>query len=179
MKANRDDFESPVPAWDHYRIVKKVEEAIHAELESLDYKGYAIGLYAGYALAPDEKAQSEDDAYPFAMSFGYQVGRELNFLTPDEEYFASSVDERDSGPLTDEFIEKMYRRLEAELNQAVPPETGTILPRLEITVAGSTYCYGLMCKLCRPGQCTRRTCVGKKRWFKRTCSGWVCQHTAC
>jgi hypothetical protein len=162
--------DSPVPPWDHYAITKEAESEIHAALEQIDYEGYAIGLYAGYATIPDEHAESESD--PFAMCFGYEVGEQSEVYLPEDEETEANKDD----PLTDEFLDRLFAELAEKFSEVTPPEAGIVLPRMEITVLGSLQCAGRMVKLCRPGNCSRQTCIGKLRRFNKTCNGWKCQH---
>lgn len=162
--------DAPVPPWQHYDIAKGLERDVHAALEHANYEGYAIGLYAGYATIPGKRADEESGQ--FAMCFGYEVGEEAEvFLPEDEEPGANKED-----PLTDEILDRLFEQLSQQFNEAAPPEAGSVLPRMEITVLGSLQCAGRMIKLCRPGNCSRQACIGKQRRFNKTCKGWKCSH---
>lgn len=176
MKEQMSYPDSPVPPWQHYDIVKRLEFEIHAELEKINYKGYAIGLYAGYVLAPDNQKQDEDPQ-PFSMCYGYNVNEEVVIIPNDT--LGERFDETKNDPLPEEFIDELYQKLEQFLIESAPPDVGIILPRLEITVSGSKSCCGLMCKLCRPGDCIKDGCKGKRRRFRKTCQGWKCTHKSC
>lgn len=161
--------DSPVPPWTHYEITKQLEKELHEALVQIDPEGYAIGLYAGYTIIPDEHAEEETAQH--AMCFGYEVGEYAEvYLTEDDE------DVTGDDPLTEELLDEFFEKLGKKFNEAAPPDAGIILPRMEITVLGSLQCAGRMVKLCRPGNCNKQTCVGKWRRFNKTCNGWKCQH---
>lgn len=153
--------EAPLPAWKHYGITNYASNRIVEELESVQYRGYMIGLEVAYVA---------DDKQTYAMRFGkVDVRDEVDFRDEDskEQMRESEI------PLSDEFLDKLSDMLNRLIAANAPEHPGNLSPELTISITGSVTSVRTRCRI--PQQCNKGHT--NKRWCKSVNYGpWVCLH---
>jgi hypothetical protein len=153
--------EAPLPAWKHYGITNYASNTIVEELESVQYKGYMIGLEVAYA---------GDDKKTYAMRFGKVDVRDEVDL-PDE-----GSNEKRQGPelpLSDEFLDKLSDTIDKLIAANVPDDPGNLSPELTIVITGSTVSIRTLCT--KPDICAMSH-TGKRRCKSVNYGPWECLH---
>lgn len=167
---------SPVPAWDHYAILKFAEEKIMRQLEMREGGGdseeFLAGLAVGYIYLPDGGGEERE----YAMSFGYAVDVKEELVTDEE--VATEPSKKD--PLDEAFIDRLYDEVRSRIVESAPANGGEYLASLVITTGHCsllTYsCWGRRCGICRRHaqrhiQRLVKTWAGSCRW---ACTGSAC-----
>jgi hypothetical protein len=160
------DIQSPLPAWQHFHILKFAESQIHAELAQAGYKGHLVGLRVDYVI----KSPAPPDEGEFTMFYGYGVS--------DDGF---KVKSRRKSPLTQEFFLRLYDNLSSLIAQNISQDVNEFIVRLDAALNPTLMHYGVVCRVCLDGECSiqHSDCVGKPRLLFSDNNGWHCTHREC
>ena len=152
-----DPPDSPLPAWKHYRILKAVENRLHAQLEQQEYDGRLIGLEVSYKVA---KVKA-----PFSMGYGYDTNNKGDL-----------IDEKDD-PLSDEFVMEIYDFASGLIAEHINPNGEDFSCELSASINPVFGKVRVRCAIANNLNCNRQSCQGNCRLFiNRNNTGWVCKH---
>ncbi|HJR80868.1 MAG TPA: hypothetical protein VJ821_12395 [Anaerolineales bacterium] len=171
------NVEPPVPAWQHYNIVKYAQAEVMRELEKnaegRDSEDFLTGLAVSYIHIPEEGAGGER----YSISFGYDV--DVTKEAEAEDTGEPLEESPHPDALDEAFIDQLYEKVQDKLLASVSTNDGEYLVSLEITTGHCSTiiltCYGRRCWVCGAH---RRKHTQRRR---QTISGcrWVCTGTNC
>ena len=155
---NDPDPPSPLSAWKHYHILKKLENKLHAYLKKTDYKGHLVGLEVTYSVGENS----------YTLEYGYN--------------YDPTENPRDGGrkdPLTDDLMDEMYDFISDLIAKHISISDSGFNVQLSASVNQEVSTNGKTCKIATAANCGNAECLGKCRTFRKKNGKWVCQHTVC